>query len=54
MPDVISRLVDIYLDQRDEEERFIDTVGRLGIVPFKSGVYGTPLRAPREGVMTDA
>ena len=54
MPDIISRLVDIYLDQREDEERFIDTVGRLGIAPFKSGVYGTPLRAHREGVSTDA
>jgi sulfite reductase (NADPH) hemoprotein beta-component len=54
MPDVISRLVDIYLDQREQEERFIDTVGRLGIAPFKSGVYGTPLRAHREGVTADA
>ena len=54
MADVITRLVDIYLEQREEEERFIDTVGRLGIAPFKSGVYGTPLRANREGVTADA
>ena len=53
MPDVISRLIDIYLDQREEDERFIDTVGRLGIAPFKSGVYGAPLRAQREGVAAD-
>ena len=52
MPDVISRLVDIYLDQREAEERFIDTVGRLGIAPFKSGVYGSPLRA-HEGAAAD-
>ncbi len=52
MPDVISRLVDIYLEKREAEERFIDTVGRLGIAPFKSGVYGSPLRA-REGVAAD-
>ncbi len=44
MPDVISRLVDIYLGQREADERFIDTVARLGIAPFKSGVYGSPLR----------
>jgi sulfite reductase (NADPH) hemoprotein beta-component len=49
MPDVISRLVDIYLDQRELDERFIDTVGRLGIAPFKSGVYGSPLRGNVEG-----
>ena len=57
MPDVVSRLVDIYLQQREAEERFIDTVGRLGIAPFKAGVYGSPLRAAsvnREGVVADA
>jgi sulfite reductase (NADPH) hemoprotein beta-component len=52
MPDVISRLVDIYLEKREAEERFIDTVGRLGIAPFKSGVYGSPLRV-REGAPAD-
>ncbi len=54
MPDVISRLVDIYLDQRQENERFIDTVGRLGIAPFKSGVYGSPLRSGKEGATANA
>jgi sulfite reductase (NADPH) hemoprotein beta-component len=57
MPDVISRLIDIYLERREAEERFIDTVGRLGIAPFKSGVYGSPLRAStenREEALTDA
>jgi sulfite reductase (NADPH) hemoprotein beta-component len=54
MPDVISRLIDIYLDQREENERFIDTVGRLGIAPFKSGVYGSPLRSGKEGVTANA
>jgi sulfite reductase (NADPH) hemoprotein beta-component len=57
MPDVISRLVDIYLEQREAEERFIDTVGRLGIAPFKSGVYGEPLRRStetRRGATVDA
>ena len=53
MPDVISRLVDIYLEKREAEERFIDTVGRLGIAPFKSGVYGSPLRT-REGAVANA
>ncbi|MEO8158178.1 MAG: nitrite/sulfite reductase [Betaproteobacteria bacterium] len=53
MPDVISRLVDIYLEQREGEERFVDAVARLGIAPFKSGVYGTPLRA-LEGVAVNA
>jgi len=46
MPDVVSRLIDIYIGLRLPEERFIDSVERLGIAPFKAGVYGTPLRSP--------
>jgi sulfite reductase (NADPH) hemoprotein beta-component len=39
MPDVIARLINVYLAHRQGEERFIDTVERLGIAPFKNGVY---------------
>ena len=46
MPDVVSRLIDIYIGLRLPEERFIDSVERLGIAPFKAGVYGTPSRPP--------
>ena len=38
--DVVSRLIDVYLERRDEPgERFIDVVDRLGIDPFKERVY---------------
>jgi sulfite reductase (NADPH) hemoprotein beta-component len=41
--DVIERLIDAYLEKRnDESERFVDVVHRLGIDPFKTAVYGTP------------
>jgi sulfite reductase (NADPH) hemoprotein beta-component len=40
MPDVVDKLVGTYLDLRTAEERFIDTVRRLGIAPFKERVYG--------------
>ena len=40
MPDVVSKLVDTYLDNRTAEERFIDTVKRIGVAPFKQRVYG--------------
>ncbi|HQR11678.1 MAG TPA: nitrite/sulfite reductase [Casimicrobiaceae bacterium] len=39
MPDVIGRLLDVYVDLRHEDERFVDTVKRLGIDPFKERVY---------------
>ncbi len=40
VPGVIEKLIDTYVDQRNEEERFLDTVRRVGIEPFKQGVYG--------------
>ena len=39
MPDVIDRLLDTYVAQRHEDERFVDTVRRIGLEPFKQGVY---------------
>ena len=39
MPDVVSALIDTYLDQRHADELFSDTVERLGIEPFKTRVY---------------
>ena len=39
MPDVVARLLDVYVDLRHEDERFVDTVRRLGIDPFKERVY---------------
>jgi sulfite reductase (NADPH) hemoprotein beta-component len=39
MPDVIERLIEVYIARRHEDERFIDTVRRLGIDPFKERVY---------------
>jgi sulfite reductase (NADPH) hemoprotein beta-component len=49
IPDVIEKLIDCYLEHRDSEaERFIDTVQRLGVEPFKERVYGKPdHRSPR-------
>jgi sulfite reductase (NADPH) hemoprotein beta-component len=41
IPDVIEKLIGVYLEQREsEEERFIDVVWRTGIEPFKEHVYG--------------
>jgi sulfite reductase (NADPH) hemoprotein beta-component len=49
IPDVIERLIGVYLERRDSEiERFVDVVHRIGIEPFKERVYGhTHQRAPR-------
>jgi len=39
MPDVIEKLIDVYVEKRTEDERFIDTFRRIGIEPFKERVY---------------
>lgn len=39
MPGVIQKLIEVYIQQRTPEERFIDTVRRIGVPPFKAHVY---------------
>jgi sulfite reductase (NADPH) hemoprotein beta-component len=37
--ETLARILDVYREQRVEDERFIDTVNRLGVKPFKERVY---------------
>lgn len=39
MPDVISKVIDVYVEKREPNEKFVDTVDRIGIAPFKERVY---------------
>ncbi|KVE44804.1 nitrite/sulfite reductase [Burkholderia sp. BDU5] len=39
VPDVISKLIDTFVEARVDGERFIDTYDRIGIAPFKERVY---------------
>ena len=39
IPQVIQKLVDVHLENRQGEERFIDTYRRLGVEPYKEAVY---------------
>ena len=41
VPEVVGKLIAVYLEKRDSEaERFVDTVWRIGVEPFKERVYG--------------
>jgi sulfite reductase (NADPH) hemoprotein beta-component len=40
MPDVVTKLLETYVSLREPEERFVDTVVRVGLDPFKTRVYG--------------
>ncbi len=47
VPQIIGALIDVYIEQRTPSERFIDTVERLGIEPFKERAYaGRDKRKP--------
>jgi len=39
MPAVVERIVDTYRSHRVDGEQFIETLGRIGIEPFKTNVY---------------
>ncbi len=41
MPDVVSKVIDTFVESRIDGERFIDTFDRIGIAPFKERVYGS-------------
>ena len=39
MPEVIEKILDVYVAKRHEDECFIDTYRRIGMSPFKERVY---------------
>ncbi|MCQ4258236.1 nitrite/sulfite reductase [Stutzerimonas stutzeri] len=39
MPDVIEKVIGVYVEHRTEDEQFLDTFRRIGIDPFKERVY---------------
>ena len=53
MPDVVEKIVQVYLANRHPDESFLDTFDRIGIDPFKNRVYegrahGKAKAAPQE------
>jgi sulfite reductase (NADPH) hemoprotein beta-component len=45
MPEVIDRILKVYVRERQEDELFIDTARRIGVAPFKEFVYATPIKS---------
>ncbi|WP_028471089.1 nitrite/sulfite reductase [Neptunomonas japonica] len=44
VPNAIDRLLSTYLDYREQEEPFIETVHRIGLLPFKERVYKSAVK----------
>ena len=42
VPETLARLLEVYVRERRPDERFLDTVRRLGVRPFKERVYAAP------------
>jgi sulfite reductase (NADPH) hemoprotein beta-component len=45
VPETIARLLEVYVERRQPDERFLDVVRRLGVKPFKEKVYAAPAAA---------
>ena len=43
--ETIARLLAVYVEQRHPDERFLDTVRRMGVKPFKERVYAASVAA---------
>ena len=41
----IARMLEVYVEFRHADERFVDTVHRLGVKPFKERVYAATAAA---------
>ena len=50
VPRVVEQLVDVYLEQRANGERFIDVVDRIGVDPFKARIYAAQNNAQEKKV----
>ncbi len=53
IPEVVARLLQVYVRERHEGERFIDTVRRTGIAPFSEYVYATPVAEDEKLLIPD-
>ena len=48
VPDIIEKILNIYVDSRKGDELFIDTYRRLGADPFKEKVYPKSKKVPAQ------
>lgn len=55
MPEVIENILDVYVENRTNEEAFTETYRRIGITPFKERVYSKPTDSkPTDSKTTDS
>jgi sulfite reductase (NADPH) hemoprotein beta-component len=47
VPDMIEKILDVYVGNRKGDELFIDTYRRIGLSPFKESVYDKESKTPK-------
>ena len=52
--DAIARLLDVYVEYRQDDERFLDTYRRIGIAPYQERVYASSNTVDQPGVAIHA
>ncbi|MEW5903869.1 MAG: nitrite/sulfite reductase [Pseudomonadota bacterium] len=53
IPEVVARLLQVYVRERFDGERFIDTLQRIGHEPFKAFVYAEPVAEDAQLLLPD-
>ena len=48
IPDVMTNIINTYVEQRNDDEPFIETYRRLGVTPFKEAAYKSAKKKDRE------
>jgi len=54
MPDVVDKIIKVYVESRHPDERFLDTFDRIGIDPFKNRVYEGRAHGKAKSVQKEA
>jgi len=54
IPDVITNVINTYVNQRSEDESFIDAYRRIGVTPFKEAAYKNAKKKEKAEVAGDA
>ena len=54
IPDVITNVINTYVNHRSEDESFIDAYLRIGVTPFKEAAYKNAKKKEKAEVAGDA
>jgi len=54
IPDVITKVINTYVEHRTDDESFIDSYRRIGVAPFKEAAYKNAKKKDRAEDKTES